>query len=262
MRLRCPQCQDKNYWQLSDGRLKCQACYQRFSKPKSLILVDKKLLRKIISEFLLEHSTDIILDRIKVSKYKLLKTLTLLRIVMTSYVPEIFEGIVEVDETYLGGQMKNKRRSERLKLGKNRRGFGTVKQPVFGILCRGGKIFAEIVSGIEAKDLHPLIEKQVKKGSTVCSDTWRGYTGLAAKGYVHRLVDHGKNQYSDKKGNHINGLEGFWGYLKRKLAAKGGIRKEKLLLYLGEYVWRFNHKSLSLKVQEKRLFKLITHKFR
>lgn len=43
---------------------------------------------------------------------------------------------------------------------------------------------------IEAKDLHPLIEKRVKKGSTICSNTWRGYTGLAAKGCVHRLVQH------------------------------------------------------------------------
>lgn len=97
-----------------------------------------------------------------------------------------------------------------MKYGKNRKGFGTIKQPVFGILCREGKVFAKIVSDVEANDLLPLIEKQVKRGTTVCSDTWRAYTGLAAKGYVHRFVHHGKKEYSDKKGNHINGLEGFW----------------------------------------------------
>jgi len=175
---------------------------------------------------------------------------------MTKDIPEVFSGIVEVDETYLGGQMKNKRQSVRLKLGKYRRGFGTVKQPVFGILCRAGKVYAEIVPGIEARDLQPLIEKQVKKGSTICSDDWRGYTGLAVKGYVHRLVEHGKNEYSDKKGNHINSLEGFWGYLKRKLAAKGGVRKEKLPIFLGEYVWRYNHRQISLKEQERLILKL------
>jgi transposase-like protein len=52
-------------------------------------------------------------------------------------------------------------------------------------------------------------------------------------------------------------LEGFWGYLKRKLSAKGGIRRERLPIYLGEYVWRYNHKNLSLKEQENLLFKLI-----
>ena len=59
--------------------------------------------------------------------------------------PDIFGGIIEVDETYLGGQMKNKRKEIKLKLGKNRRGFGAIKQPVFGIFCREGKVYAEIV---------------------------------------------------------------------------------------------------------------------
>jgi len=113
------------------------------------------------------------------------------------------------------------------------------------------------VPNIEAKDLQPLIERQVKKGSTICSDTWRGYTGLVTKGYVHRLVKHGENEYSDKRGGHINGLEGFWGYLKRKLAAKGGIRKERLPIYLGEYVWRYNHRQFSFKEREDLLFKRI-----
>ena len=127
---------------------------------------------------------------------------------------------------------------------------------------REGKIFAEIVPDTEARDLQPLIEKQVSKGSTICSDTWRGYTGLASKGYVHRLVDHSKKEYSNKKGNHINGLEGFWGYLKRKLAAKGGIRQQRLPLYLGEYVWRYNHRNQNFKEQEKRLFMLLNQHLR
>lgn len=54
---------------------------------------------------------------------------------MTKDAPDVSSGIVEVDETYLGGQMRNKRKEIRLKLGRYRRGFGTVKQPVFGILC-------------------------------------------------------------------------------------------------------------------------------
>jgi len=78
-------------------------------------------------------------------------------------------------------------------------------------------------------------------------------------GYVHRLVNHDERQYSDGKGNHINGLEGFWGYLKRKLAIKGGIRREKLPLYLGEYVWRYNHRKENDNVKMKRIIKLLEH---
>ena len=71
------------------------------------------------------------------------------------------------------------------------------------------------------------------------------------------LVNHGEKQYSDRKGNHINGLEGFWGYLKRKLASKGGSRHEKLPLYLGEYVWRYNHRKDTDKIKMKQILKLL-----
>jgi hypothetical protein len=64
-------------------------------------------------------------------------------------------------------------------------------------------------------------------------------------------LNHGEKQYSDGKGNHINGLEGFWGYLKRKLVSKGGIRREKLPLYLGKYVWRYNHRNKNDNVKVK-----------
>ncbi len=53
----------------------------------------------------------------------------------------------------------------------------------------------------------------------------------------------------------FNGLEGFWGYLKRRLAAKGGIRRERLPLYLAEYVWRYNHRNDSIDLQKKQLLK-------
>jgi transposase-like protein len=204
----------------------------------------------------LEHSTNIVLSRVDISKYMLLKILTLLRIAMTQEVPEVFEGAVEVDETYLGGQWKNKRLSVKRNHPKARRGRGTSKQAVFGILCRNGIVWAELIDSVDAKQLQPRILKQVRKGSVVFSDTWRGYTGIAAKGYVHRLVRHSKDNFVSD-GNHINGLEGFWGYLKRKLAAKGGIRHSRLDLYLGEYVWRYNHRNLNLKEQENYLVKLL-----
>jgi len=142
----------------------------------------------------------------------------------------------------------------------SKRGLGTTKQPAFGILARNGQVWAELVEGVEARDLMPLITKQVKSGVKVCSDTWRAYTGLAAKGYVHRTVDHGEKEYVRGK-NHINGLEGFWGFLKRKLASKGGVRRLYLPLFLGEYVWRYNHRDMSLMEKRNELLALIFDQF-
>lgn len=67
------------------------------------------------------------------------------------------------------------------------------------------------------------------------------------------MVDHATKEYTDGKGHHINGLEGFWGYMKRKLASRGGIRREKLPIFVGEYVWKYNHRNLNLKEQENRV---------
>ena len=114
MIFKCPKCEGRKFWKLSDGRLKCIRCKHRPSKSKRKFPIKPRLLKRVIEEFLLEHSTNIILSRVKISKYKLLKVLTLTRITMTKDVPDIFSGIVEIDETYLGGQTRNKRRSERL----------------------------------------------------------------------------------------------------------------------------------------------------
>ncbi len=57
--------------------------------------------------------------------------------------------------------------------------------------------------------------------------------------------------------NHINGLEGFLGYLKRQLASRGGIRKERLPLYLAEYVWRYNNRDLTIEKQIDKLLNLV-----
>jgi len=113
------------------------------------------------------------------------------------------------------------------------------------------------VPDLHAATLWPLIGCRVRPGSTICSDTQQSYTGVPAKGYVHRLVDYTKGEYATARGTHINGLEGFWGYLKRQLAAKGGIRRSRLPLNLAEYVWRFNHRHESVLHQRRRLLRLL-----
>ena len=223
-------------------------------------MLSRKKWRELIFWFLLEQPIRGIEKQTDISHYSTEKAVKILRTIMIKDVPGIFSGTVEVDETYLGGQKKNKRKSQLKKEPESKRGWGTVKQPVFGILTRRGKVFAKLVDATEAKDLLPIITKKVRAGSSVCSDTWRAYTGLAAKGYVHRTVEHGEKEYvqKDNRKNHINGLEGFWGYLKRKLAAKGGIKREYISLFLGEYVWRYNYRSLTIEKQRERLLKKVT----
>lgn len=215
--------------------------------------------KRLLRWFSLGQSSAGIAREAHLGKEQVLRALAVVRQAMACDIPPVFEGIVEVDETYLGGSWKNKRRSTRAKGSK--RGRGTSKQAVFGILCRNGKVWAEVVPNVEANTLLPLLRKRVMTGTVVCSDTFTSYTGIAAKGYVHRLVRHELQEYSDGQGTHINGLEGFWGYLKRRLAAKGGIRKERLPLYLAEYVWRYNHRDLEIKDQVNCVLALLENRY-
>lgn len=232
LQVKCPKCFESRFWKTADNRLKCRSCRYIFSPKPNPINLPSKILNVVVSEFLLEHSTNIILERVNISKYKLLKVLTLLRILMTKDVPDVFERIVKLDEA--------------------QRGFEITKQPVFGILCREGKVYAKVLLNLEQADLKFFLKN--KKELINYSEDWQKYFGLVFKGSLYRLVPPKKHQ--------INALEGFWGYLKRKLAAKGGIRRERLPLYLGEYIWRYNQRKLTLKEQEKRLLNLVFQYFR
>jgi transposase len=214
VKISCPKCKAKKVYLLSNGKRKCSHCKYEF-KPHLLPLhLTRDQWREIIRWFLIEQSSQNIALRTDIERRRALCALTIVRTVLTKDVPEIFSGTVEVDETYLGGQWKNKRRPVRDQGSK--RGRGTTKQPVFGILCRDGSVWAEVVDDVSAETLQPLISKKVTIGSTVCSDTWKAYTGIASRGYVHRLVNHGEHQYSDGKGNHINGFRGILGLFQKE----------------------------------------------
>lgn len=259
---KCSRCGNRKFYHVRRGKKRCSKCGFEFTVwlIKGIRLSRKKW-KNIIDWFLLERSGLWISERMGLGKNQAYHALKKIRQMLVTDIPGEFSGTVEVDETYLGGQKKNKNKNQLKKekeiFGKeSKRGFGTTKQPIFGILCRSGKVFAELVDNTKASDLIPIITKKVKLGSKICSDTYHSYTGLASKGYVHRTVNHSKHEYVRGK-THINGLEGFWGYLKRKLAAKGGVQRQYLHLFLGEYVWRYNNRKLSHKIQIIKILELL-----
>ncbi|MDP6595724.1 MAG: transposase [Candidatus Poribacteria bacterium] len=86
-------------------------------------------------------------------------------------ISDIFSGTVEVDETYIGAQWNHKR--HRAKAAGSKRGRGRSNTPVFGILGRGGKVWAQVVSDVEARTLLPPISRRVELGSPICSESWK-----------------------------------------------------------------------------------------
>ena len=188
-----PKCEAKKVYHISNGKRKCSRCKYEFSPHRLPLYLTKDQWKENVTWSLLEQSGHNISIRTGLERKRIMRALTLIRTALIKDVPEIFSGTVEVDETYLGGQWKNKRKTIRDN-GTNR-GRGTKKQPVFGILCRDGTVWAEVVVDVGAETLQPLIvARKVSTGSIVCSDTWKAYTGIASRGYVHRLVNHGEKQ--------------------------------------------------------------------
>lgn len=251
---RCPRCQHPKSWKVRRGKRRCAACRYEW-RPRALPLrLTRAQWRRLLRWFLLEQSTVVIARETRLDRKRVLRALPLVRQAMASDVPPAFPGAIELDETLLGRVQKMKATAPSAKA--RQPGRGTTKRAVFRIMWREGKVRAEVVPNLDAKTLLPLLRNTFLRRAMGISDTLPTHTGIAASGHIYRLVTPTQAVRSGR-GGRLNPLEGFWGYLKRRLAGKGGIRLDRLPLYLAEYVWRYNHRNLSVADQVKRLLKLI-----
>jgi transposase-like protein len=146
-----------------------------------------------------------------------------------------FSGEVEVDESYFGARRVR---------GKRGRG-ASGKIPVIGLLKRGGKVYAQVVKNCTKEQLMPIIRGKVLSQTTVYTDGWKSYAGLVLNGYHHYRIHHHENEFARGK-NHVNGIESFWSFTKRRLAKFNGIKPDYFVLYLKESEFRWNHKQQNL----------------
>jgi transposase len=143
---------------------------------------------------------------------------------------------VEVDESFLGARRVR---------GKRGRG-ASGKTIVFGIFKRNGCVYTEVVPDCRKRTLQAVIRGRVALDTVVHSDVWRGYDGLVDVGYAkHFRVDHGHNQFV-RGPHHVNGIESFWSYAKRRLQKFNGVPARTFYLHLKECEYRFNNKANNL----------------
>ncbi len=138
-------------------------------------------------------------------------------------------GEFEVDESYFGAKRVR---------GKKGRGAAG-KTPVFGLLKRNGSVYVNIVQNCSREQLLPIIQGKVLEGSTIYSDGWKAYDGLLLNGYDHYRVFHSENEFARGK-SHVNGIEAFWSFAKRRLSKFNGLSEASFILHLKECEWRWN----------------------
>lgn len=237
-------------WLANQKRWKCRGCKKQFSVKVGTIFHDSPLgLDKwMVAMWMLANC------RNGVSSYEIGRTIGItqksawhmmhrIRKAMTDQSTGKLGGDapVEIDETFVGGKVKNMHKSKRIK-GLNY-SAGNGKAIVMGMLERGGKVRAGVIKDRKVVNMKPVLDENVQAGSHIITDEHTSYPFMAAP-YYHEVISHIEGYVRDHV--HTNGIENFWSCLKRGLNGTYiSVEPMHLDRYVDEQVFRFNNRHNS-----------------
>jgi transposase-like protein len=146
-------------------------------------------------------------------------------------------GIVEVDETYVGGKEKNKHRNKRNPQNKGPEG----KTVVIGAIARKGNVVCQIIQDTTGRTLEKFVRQTVGDVDLIATDSFQGYNRIGD--LPHQTVNHFREEWV--RGEiHTNSIESFWALLKRGIIGTyHNVSAKYLPLYLAEFQFRFNNRK-------------------
>ena len=233
-------------WLANQKRYKCRGCKKQFSVKVGTIFHDSPLgLDKwMVAMWMLANC------RNGVSSYEIARTIGITQKSAWHMMHRIRKAMadissgklgggnipVEIDETFIGGKVKNMHKSKRVK-GLSY-ASGNSKTIVLGMLERGGKVRAGVISDRKKHTMQPPIHGNIETGSHIITDEHPTYPFLAQP-YVHEIINHIEGYVREHV--HTNGIENFWSCLKRGLNGTYiSVEPVHLDRYVTEQVFRFN----------------------
>lgn len=145
-------------------------------------------------------------------------------------------GIVEIDETFVGGKSKNRATSWTQ--------GAEAKEVVMGMVERGGKAYTKHIPNTGKWTLLAQIKENVSPTARVVTDEWGGYIQLAKQGYRHDVINHGSTYVVGDI--YTQNVENLWSQIKRGITGVYRVVSKKYLqAYIDEYTWRYNNRGYS-----------------
>lgn len=169
-----------------------------------------------------------------------------IKMLMANKDNEPFTGVIEADETFIGGLNKNRHADKKVEKSQGR--SRKDKTPVFGMAKRGGKVAAYVVTDTSGETLKGIIDAKVDKDASIMvTDEWIGYKDLTDE-YKHVTINHSLSEYV-RGAFHTNTIEGVWSQLKRTI--KGThihVSKRHLQKYVDEVTFRYMERNNQAKM--------------
>ena len=267
----CPHCGNVGAYVTNRG-FKCKAkeCHKKFTVTTGTILENTKIdLRYWFATIYLATA-----HKKGISSHQLSRDLNItqktawfllhrVREMFKISAPEMLEGNIEIDETYVGGKNKNRHASKKIEGSQGR--SANDKTPVLGIaqkqiveyverdhkvikgkrvvekiIVQPSQVSCTVVKDVQAETLVPIMLSQVTINSKVVTDAYRAYSSLAAT-YQHISIKHTEGNYITIGDAHTNTIEGFWSLLKRGvIGIYHQVSPKHLHRYCNEFTFRYN----------------------